>query len=61
MDMEEIRKMFELMDKFVNENPLNIVSEEEISMEESTHITKSHKAMNKNKKLFGLECFVFAK
>lgn len=61
MTIKEIREMLILMDKFVDEEPLNIVSmnEEAISDEEKNHIKISHRAMKREKNKFLLERFQY--
>jgi len=59
MKLHEIRKMFQLMDSFVDEDPLDIVILDTISVanEEISHIKVAHKAMQKERKKFSLNKF----
>jgi len=59
MKLHEIRKMFQLMDNFVDEVPLNIEVFDivEVGNEEIYHIEIAHKAMQKERKKFSLKKF----
>jgi hypothetical protein len=59
MELQEIREMLQLMDKFVDAEPLNIITTEELSDEEITHIKISQKAMRKERKKFFLKTFAY--
>jgi len=59
MKLHEIRKMFQLMDSFVDEDPLKIVIPDsmEVTNEEIYHTEIAHKAMQKERKKFSLKKF----
>ena len=59
MKLHEIRKMFQLMDRFVAEDPLNIVIPNSmvVTNEEIYHTEIAHKAMQREKKKFFLKKF----